>query len=705
MADIDSIIDRLLGDRRISEGAAFSGRSYSDQPLIERGSDFKARMAQRAQERAARRQHDAAMRRERAGRGGTREGRTSGEPYDVGLPYDLDLGSDASAGLRLGLDFDAPPRATTPWPATESVPERIREMRKLEGAGLPPSLAYGSMTVSSLFYQQARLMEDYEDDYEFHGDFAHYYPTYALMSDHQLRGYFSWRTRVRAGQIGPAPLSFAFVHVYELLCGVGTTSGPQGLRDLRSFMDGYRAAGEAQGARLGTYVTRWAKDYAVYHDIQDALGNGPADALNGAVVTLLRAEHAWLASQARAPKVPHADATGPAPAQEALFGALGAASSYHIAESRLAKGEPALVARVACDVFHQLVLHCSRRRKTDFVEGLFGFASRVPYTMFSAAVFHEGAPHPDDTVRVSDCETFVCRDGRWHRILACDAPGRSAELGRIMHAVDRELRRQLDYPYPLKERAVPLYVQRLVAGAVAACLEERREAERRRITIDLSKLGDIRAAAAVTQEALLTDEERGAQVAEGASASARERMGVVPAAAGADAHPGAGPGAGHGGMPPSEGAVPAASGTGGTSVSLAAPGAPSASSTPASPAAPPASSVPPAPVSPATGGTPAAPVSPSASVSPAAPPAGGDAREPDQGGTLSPLEARVIAGLVEGTPLSELLSPTDPFPSVVIDGINEKLFDLIGDAVIEFDGDEPHVIDDYLDDIREVLAP
>ena len=58
---------------------------------------------------------------------------------------------------------------------------------------------------------------------------------------------------------------------------------------------------------------------------------------------------------------------------------------------------------------------------------------------------------------------------------------------------------------------------------------------------------------------------------------------------------------------------------------------------------------------------------------------------------------------MEGTPVQELLSPTDPFPSVVADSINEAFFDLVGDAVIWFDGDTPHVVEDYLDDIREVL--
>ena len=37
-------------------------------------------------------------------------------------------------------------------------------------------------------------------------------------------------------------------------------------------------------------------------------------------------------------------------------------------------------------------------------------------------------------------------------------------------------------------------------------------------------------------------------------------------------------------------------------------------------------------------------------------------------------------------------------------GINEKLFDIVGDAVIEFDGDTPVLIEDYEQDVREILG-
>ena len=639
MADIDDIIERLLSDRRISESTTFSTRSYSDQPIIERGSDLKARMERRNAERAAKRQHEAEMRRaeRQAQRPRTSDARdlsNSPRAYERrrsgGTTTFVDLlfgsqpkeGALSRAARAIGIDRQ------------EKLPERIRAMRQLEGGGIPTSLAYGSSAAGSLFYRQAKLMEDYEDSYEYHGTFMQYYPTYAAMTDAQLRGYFSWRTGVRAGTVEPAPLSFAFVHVYELLLGVGTTPGHQGLCDLRAFGEAYRAADERQGTQLLSYLRRWEQDYIVYHELYDDMTPPDAHSLPAAALTLLSAEHAQLGGAGRAPRIPNEAAGGPNPSREQLFQALSDAATYHLSEARLAKDEGELVREVACDVFDALVMHCSKRRKTDFVEGLFGYASRSPYTMFSAAVFCEPVPHEDCTVRVSDVESFVCRAGRWSRLLALDAHARNADLGLVLHTVDYELRRQLDYAYPLKERTAPKYLQKIVSDAIASRLAERAEAERRRITIDRSKLRGIRAAAAVTQESLLTDEER-----------AEEVPTEVPA--------------------PLPSHVPVPTGM--------------------LPHLPEADAI-------------DAPSSPAEVASAPEAPAEAD-------GPLSALEARFLEGLLEGMPATELLSPTDPFPSVVADAINEKLFDLVGDAVIEFDGDEPRIIEDYLDDIREVLHP
>ena len=76
---------------------------------------------------------------------------------------------------------------------------------------------------------------------------------------------------------------------------------------------------------------------------------------------------------------------------------------------------------------------------------------------------------------------------------------------------------------------------------------------------------------------------------------------------------------------------------------------------------------------------------------------------PDLGGAgaLDAVERAYLQALLAGT------TPTVPAgvsEDMLVDGINEKLFDLVGDTVIEFGAAGPQVIEDYEDDVRGVLA-
>ena len=42
--------------------------------------------------------------------------------------------------------------------------------------------------------------------------------------------------------------------------------------------------------------------------------------------------------------------------------------------------------------------------------------------------------------------------------------------------------------------------------------------------------------------------------------------------------------------------------------------------------------------------------------------------------------------------------------SVLVDSINDKLFDLFGDTVLLYDG-EPEVIEDYAEQLKEMVKP
>lgn len=608
MPDIEKILRDLLSDRRLRESATFSSRTYADQPIIQTGKQLRER-SERTTTRLSNLPH------------------TDYTPERPAKENPPRVRQQRPVQPHLPLHHTPAPHQQ-PDPASQlPIPERYYQLRDLAhdqpstgSASWRGALAYGSRPANRLFYEQARLMEDFEDDYDFHGTYFQYFPTYSSMTLSQLRGYFSWRTRVRHGEMPEAPLSFAFLHVYELLCGIGTTPGEQGFADLVAFRDAFGKTDAAHDSTFRSYLKRWLGDYVIYHGLDPALLPDATGSIQSHVFTLLQAEDASLVSQGLSRKAaPLTDSASPN--DEALLTALNECSSYKICGARLYKTNPDDVRFVARDTFKALVTHCSRRRKTDFVEGLFGTAYTEPYTMFSSAIFYEPTPHADATVRLSPIESYTCKDGRWRRSLLCDASARSSQLGSILHAVDATLRDRLDYPYPLKHRTTPAYVSKIINKAIDDLLAKKEEEERRRINIDLSQLNRIRSVAAETQEALLTEEEREDVPTEaGNGTDTSER--ALSTAPWHDA---------------SEGV-----------------------------------SVP----SPASADTDAA--------------------------HLSTDEVQVLRAL-----LNDEVVPSNPggtLLSLVVDSINEKLFDLVGDTVIEFVGDEPILIEDYVEDVREIVG-
>ena len=64
---------------------------------------------------------------------------------------------------------------------------------------------------------------------------------------------------------------------------------------------------------------------------------------------------------------------------------------------------------------------------------------------------------------------------------------------------------------------------------------------------------------------------------------------------------------------------------------------------------------------------------------------------------------RVLESAMRGEPAAELIRENHLMPSVVTDAINEALFDEIGDNVLECEGDEITLVDDYREDLERLL--
>lgn len=499
-----------------------------------------------------------------------------------------------------------------------------------------------------LFVRQARLAEDYEDDWPWEPVIARTWtPTYQSLSLPQLRSYFAWRTTLRRGDDVTLPSAFVLIHAFELLADVGCEHGEDALRHLGSLADRCDAASGSDSV-LSSSIRVWRRDYAVLNGLDPALVV-PADELlrDSALATLRRAERAVLAQEGLH-GLTQADMPLEVPTDAQVWEAMGVAGTYRPERSPFFREHPDEAAAVGAEVFRRMVTHCGKRRKMDLIDGLFGPRTIEPYTPLAGTPFSWGRDSQDVTYQLTACVRVECRSGRWRLHRAYTRRGLNAELGRMLHAIDRQMREDWGYPKPLKERTVPRYLQTMVAKASAAEHERALERERRTIRIDVSQLAHIRSAAATTREALLVDEER----EEAPMAEATPPV----------AQPAATPGP----VAPGEPAPPAAS--------------PQASTSPAE----------------GTADRQAVPTS--------APSASDGAPASANPCGLTDLELALARRILEGRDHRDLLGPGTPMESVLVDSINEKLFDEVGDAVIEYGDAGPQLIEDYEDDVRELIA-
>lgn len=537
-----------------------------------------------------------------------------------------------------------------------------------------------------LFVRQAKLAADYEDDFEYEGTFQHYFPTYQAMDDRQLRGYFAWRAKARQGQLERTSLSFAFVRLYELLNGVGAATPKEGFESLRDFVVAYRAL----DSRIERYAHTWLHDYVVYHGLDrsllDAL-DGSAHPSAGSARSVDEALAVLVASDAA--ERPERQALGgdgtfaDDASDERLFAALCALSSYHLDAARFYRDEPELTRRAACEVWRALGAYYRKHRKRTLFESLFGRRFEVPYPLFRSAVFYGETRHADAAYVVNPVRRFSCRNGRWTEDAYHEAKSCNKDLGRVMKALDRALRQACGSKHQLKAERVPKYVQDIVDGVVKRLLDDRRQAEERartvRVEIDFSKLQGIRAAAATTRESLLIDEER--SDAPGGDSPAAGARAAGCAAAMCDA------------------SAPGMAGAGGGAVLAEGAGAASSAGMLHGPSAPSTTCALHEASTPEEAGTPReayAPDETQAAIS-AAPNAAG----------LTEDEIAYLRCLVEGAPATKraaVLKRAGVMESLMVDAVNEKLYDMLGDIAVEDAGEGPTLIEDYAEDVKGIAG-
>ena len=538
------------------------------------------------------------------------------------------------------------------------LPDQYRKMREISRWQDDPKGGAGRwLSEAELFYRQGLLMADFEDDCPYNGTFKSYFPTYNAMSDRQLRGYFTWRAQVRRGNIEETSTSFAFLYLYELICGIGVDDPLDGFDKIKAFWDAYRAFEPG----IDRFARVWLQDYAVFHGLDPKLlHDSKTVAFDNALIELRRAVRDLVPASAPSAQAPKrrktSEPTLPLPPDEAceerLMAAINALSMYNLNSSRLDRSHHRDLRHVACAVYVRTARYYDTHRKASIVASLFGEETAMPYTMFASAVFFAPERHEDCEYCLDPIHIYRCQNGFWECMRIHGSRQKSSKLGEMMRACDQRLRLALDPAHPLKEEKIPKYLAKIIDDEIVAWLSWDAAHQPVKIDIDLSQLGHIRSAAAQTREALLIDEER----EDDALAEVEE----------ADS-----------GQPEAEPAANIITEPVATAMRQDEADEPTISTEQFGIVAPLLAPTPTFAV--ATPGDAATALDPAAE---------------DYLRALLEQNAAQTASAVERSGQSE---------DMLVDNINEALFDLVGDTVIEFGAAGPQIIDDYEADVRGYL--
>ncbi|MDD6221370.1 MAG: TerB N-terminal domain-containing protein [Lachnospiraceae bacterium] len=465
-----------------------------------------------------------------------------------------------------------------PQPSSEPVPPAIRAARSLENA---PGKTWQSR--ESIFVKQAKLLVNYEDDYVFDDNVVRYFPTYQALTDRELRGYFSWRTKLRRGEVRKTSLSFAFLYIYELLNQIGVEDPLDGYRKLLDFQDAY---GPLDGKIL-PYLTQWLADYVVYYGLDPNFLANSRQVIFDRSVTVLDNIY-----------------------QQENSKVVWAVKQLHPKWLERSKFYPehsddfdAVIPRV----LRRISDHCASRCKKTMVEQYFGTIQEYPVSLFLSAVFLDRRKTGSYEFAVDERCVYHCKNGFWTVRMHSGSSLPSEKLNDLMKTIDSVMRQEYAYRYPVKPELDTKWILRIIREEVQGLLAEKKAAEAKKIHIDYSQLAKIRQDAAATRYKLTVEEEL-------------------------------------------EPDIPAEEASRGPEPSAAA-----------------------------------------------------SAEAPSMDSPLSPAEYRLLQCLLYGGEVGWVRSE-GYLLSVLVDGINEKLYDTFGDSVLLPD-DQPQPVEDYIDDLKEMVRP
>lgn len=412
---------------------------------------------------------------------------------DKGLFYEIEYDSGPMPGV--GKFVLKPQRIQEP--EKDEKRELFGQMREIARAhrSIYDSSRFFDQRVQNnnaiIFYKQAKFMKDFIDNYSGNKPFTLYFPSYQMMGYEQLRTYFSWRADVRQGNVADISLSYVFLYIYELLANIGVSDSQDGLNKLMSF---WRAFGPYNKS-IDKYVLRWLKDYHIYYELPHSFKE-------------------FIDSNNLTEYYPNMVNTNDS------FELFCNISKYDIRESKFFTEDNMKQIKDCFSFVTDELRQTFQEYGIDFNELIFRPTKKMAeWKPFRDALFYNWKKQADRRIVFSEKEIYICHNNKWFFNTSISSVNSRQLIGYIMKQMEAALRKVTKYKFKLStnintvtheaidklERA-GLSLETIINDAVARFYEEETKTV---VIVDQEALSRIRQEALVTQEKLIiADQEK-----------------------------------------------------------------------------------------------------------------------------------------------------------------------------------------------------
>ena len=346
---------------------------------------------------------------------------------------------------------------------------------------------------ANLFYRQGKFMEGFTDDYDHFEPLRMFSPCYQRMGYDQLRTFFTWRAQARQGIYPETSVSYVFLHVYELLSGIGSRGPVDGVNKLLALWNAYRE----EFPVLDDYLPGWLMDYHIYYKMPHSFVE----------FMETRGLHKY-----------YRELTMFNPTPETTLDDWLAVGTYDISKSRFYKDGNQELMSLA---FHKAVEAMQQRfvNLGKSMEDMFYYrSSRMTWKPFDGAVFHPWHKQADREVTLSSYKIYKCANNKWTTHKLIPYKHKDELTGYFVKDMEQHLRKIVDFKGSFMVAVNKLTVADTIIAGMGTSLAElsklfeniakevHYELTRVVVTVDRHNIERIREEADVIQDKLIVDE-------------------------------------------------------------------------------------------------------------------------------------------------------------------------------------------------------